>query len=230
MRYNFALRDGALHIGSMQGLADFSSLRLAVQIGIGAAAPFALSLITELAAGQPGAGLVVGGAFGSALIIRTAIEASQMDSEHALKLAHARELSRIEVREREAQLPAKRKPASPPPRPAIAAPVPDPEEEQRVLMSADIQAVLEAGIRKGSFARTEFIQVGRPRMKLPSGDELTRPKFEMIIAALLSDQLLVRGPNGSPALPGQASRQAVGQPATRVIAGNQGERGEEQQP
>lgn len=204
MRLNFSQVNGALHVAPLRDVVDLSSMRLALQIGLGAAAPFALSLITDLAAGQPGAGFVVGGAFGSALIIRTAIEASQMDSEHALKLAHARALSAIEVREREAQLPAKRRPASPPPRPAIAAPVPDPEEEQRVLMAEDVRYIFEQGVRRGSFARSSFITPGKARLRLPSGDELSRPRFEQIISLLMADGLLIKGLNGSPTLPGQA--------------------------
>lgn len=201
--------NGALNIQPLRE-ADLTSLRLASQVGIAAAAPFVLWAIAGALFAEPGAGMIVGTVFGTALIIRTTTEATQADAEHTLKLAHAAELSRIEVKEREAALP-KRSRAGRQVLPAtIAQPVPDPEEEDRVLMAADVRYVFEQGIRRGTFARADFIVAGKARLKLPSGDELTRPKFEQVIASLMADGLLVKGVNGSPALPGQSGRQVGG--------------------
>lgn len=212
MRLNFQQRDGALQIQTVHGLSDLSSLRLSLQAAAAVGAPFVLALATSAIWQQPGAGLVIGTAFATAMIIRTITEAQQMDAEHQVKIEHARRLSQLEADERKALIPRRRQ-AGRQARPAIAQPVPDPEEEDRVLLASDARFVYELGIRQSSFARASFVKVGQPRLKLPSGDELTRPKFEQIIASLLADNLLVRGLDGSPTLPGNwlAGGQAGGQ-------------------
>ncbi|MCA1553801.1 MAG: hypothetical protein LC737_05440, partial [Chloroflexi bacterium] len=181
--------NGALRPTPTQARVDWTAVRLSMQVGAAVAAPFILASLTEAVAHYGGAGVIVGAAFGTALVKLTADEAAHINAERTIALEQARELARIEMLEREARLPRWPK-YSRALRGVVQQPVPDGDEADEPELS-DEDYLLDHGKRLGSFARADFIKPNQPRMVLPSGDELTRPRFEQIIRRLLESGQLV---------------------------------------